>query len=130
MASTTIPDPCDDGTGYAFCARDMRRAIDVIRRVEAQYRNTPAQRARGPVAGGESRVRVWMPSGIAAGTLGSPGEATDAIRCARSGNGWTTSGGTVIGHLYNCDTTAIVGAKAGWAVKRGDGTYELMIGDC
>jgi hypothetical protein len=75
-------------------------------------------------------VRVWLPTGIAAGTFGSPALKTDAILAVRSGDGWTTTGGTTIAKLWNSDTTAITGAKAGWAVPRGGGEYDLYFADC
>jgi hypothetical protein len=81
-------------------------------------------------AASRDRFRVWLPTGIAAGTFGTPATKTDAILCVRSGNGWTTTGGMTIPALYNCDTTAITGAKSGWAVLRDDGSMELLLGDC
>jgi hypothetical protein len=75
-------------------------------------------------------LRIWLPTGIAAGTAGSPALKTDAILMVRSSDGWTTTGGTTIAKLFNCDTVAITGAKAGWAVLRTDGSYELKIADC
>jgi hypothetical protein len=74
-------------------------------------------------------LRIWLPTGIAAGTFGSPAVKADVILCVRSSNGWTTTGGTTI-TVYNSDTVGITGAKAGWAVLRNDGTYELKIADC
>jgi hypothetical protein len=75
-------------------------------------------------------LRIWLPTGIAAGTVGSPALKTDTILMVRSGDGWTTTGGTTIAKLFNCDTVAITGAKAGWAVRRDDNSYELKIADC
>jgi hypothetical protein len=75
-------------------------------------------------------VRVWLPTGIAAGSFGSPALKTDAILAVRSGDGFTTTGGTTIAKLWNSDTTAITGAKAGWAVPRGGGEYDLYFADC
>jgi hypothetical protein len=74
-------------------------------------------------------LRVWLPTGIAAGTFGAPASAANAVLAVRSGNGWTTSGGTTI-TVWNADTTAVTGAKAGWATLRDDGTYELVLADC
>jgi hypothetical protein len=75
-------------------------------------------------------LRIWLPTGIAAGTTGSPAVKTDVILMVRSGDGWTTTGGTTIAKLVNCDTVGITGAKAGWAVRRDDNSYELKIADC
>jgi hypothetical protein len=75
------------------------------------------------------RFRIWLPTGIAAGTTGAPTSKSDVVLMLRSGNGWTTTGGTTI-TVYNCDTVGITGAKAGWAFLREDGTYELAIADC
>jgi hypothetical protein len=74
-------------------------------------------------------VRIWLSTGIAAGTFGAPASAANAVLAVRSGNGWTTSGGTTI-TVYNSDTTAVTGAKAGWATLRDDGSYELVLADC
>lgn len=75
------------------------------------------------------RYRIWMPTGIAAGTFGTPAVKDDVILAVASGDGWTTTGGGAI-TLLNCDTTPITGAKSGWAFLRADGKYELAIGDC
>jgi hypothetical protein len=80
-------------------------------------------------AAGVNLVRIWLPTGIAAGTFGSPATKTDVILAVDSGTGFTTTGGITI-TLYNSDTTAITGAKAGWAVRRGDGSYHLHVADC
>jgi hypothetical protein len=78
---------------------------------------------------GDGRIRIWMPTGIAAGTFGSPATKTDVIMAVPSGNGWTTTGGTTI-TLYNCDTVGVTGAKAGWAVPGAGGDWELIVADC
>jgi hypothetical protein len=74
-------------------------------------------------------VRVWLPTGIAAGTFGSPATKTDAILAVDNGTGFTTTGGVTV-TVRNSDTTAITGAKAGWAVPRGGGVYDLVLADC
>jgi hypothetical protein len=74
-------------------------------------------------------VRVWLPTGIAAGTFGSPAIKTDAILAIDDGTGFTTTGGDTI-TVRNSDTTAVTGAKAGWAVPRGGGMYDLVLADC
>lgn len=126
--SSSIP---SFGTGGGSDARRYaRRLDDVRRRVEASYRNGPPQRARGPAAAPQNLTRIWMPTGISAGTFGTPAVKTDAVIAVRSGNGWTITGATAIANLYNSDTTAVTGAKAGWALRRGDGSYELVIADC
>lgn len=80
--------------------------------------------------GGGNLIRGWLPTGIAAGTFGSPGVATDAIFAVRSGNGWTTSGGQSGKTVYNSDATAVTGAKAAWFTRRDDNTAELLLADC
>jgi hypothetical protein len=77
----------------------------------------------------DGRARIWMPTGIAAGTFGSPATKTDVILAVPSGHGWTTTGGTTI-TLYNCDTVGVTGAKAGWAVPGAGGDWELLLADC
>jgi allophanate hydrolase subunit 1 len=72
-------------------------------------------------------ARVYLPDGIAAGTFGSPSKA-EAVLCVRSGNGWTTAGGTTI-QLFNGNEAAVIGPAAGWAVRRDDATYELLTAD-
>jgi hypothetical protein len=74
-------------------------------------------------------VRVWLPTGIAAGTFGSPAIKTDAILAIDDGTGFTTTGGDTI-TVRNSDTTAVTGAKAGWAIPRGGGVYDLVLADC
>jgi hypothetical protein len=74
-------------------------------------------------------VRVWLPTGIGAGTFGSPATKTDAILAIDNGTGFTTTGGTTI-TVRNSDTTAVSGAKAGWALPRGGGVYDLVLADC
>jgi hypothetical protein len=74
-------------------------------------------------------VRVWLPTGIAAGTFGSPATKTDAILAVDDGTGFTTTGGTTI-TVRNSDVTAITGAKAGWAVPRGGNVFDLVVADC
>lgn len=115
---------------YGFPPAQAARVASAVKRVEKTYVNPKPSRRRYPVVtGGGNLVRIWMPTGISGGTFGSPASKADVIIAVRSVNGWTTSGGTTI-TLYNCDTTAVTGAKAGWARDRGDGTYELVIGDC
>jgi hypothetical protein len=83
-----------------------------------------------PVAGSSGLTRLWLPTGIAAGTFGSPASATDAIAAVPSGNGYTTSGGTTGRTVWNSDATAIAAGKAAWGQARTDGSYDLILGDC
>jgi hypothetical protein len=74
-----------------------------------------------------SLARVFLPDGVAAGTFGNPA-ATGAVLLVRRGNGWTTEGGTSV-KLWNCNEAAVVGDKVGWAARRDDATYELVMVD-
>jgi hypothetical protein len=71
--------------------------------------------------------RVWLPDGVAAGTLRNPA-SSEAVLCVRRGDGWTAEGGAPV-TLFNCDTAAFVGARAGWAARRDEATYELVVVD-
>jgi allophanate hydrolase subunit 1 len=72
-------------------------------------------------------ARVYLPDGIAAGTFGNPSEA-EAVLAVRSGNGWTAAGGAPV-RLFNSSEAAFVGARAGWAARRDEATYELVVAD-
>jgi hypothetical protein len=74
-------------------------------------------------------VRVWLPTGIAAGTFGSPATKTDGILAVDDGTGFTTTGGTTI-TVRNSDTVGVTGAKGGWAVPRGGNVFDLVVADC
>jgi hypothetical protein len=74
-------------------------------------------------------VRVWLPTGIAAGTAGSPAVKTDAILMVDNGTGFTTTGGVTI-TVRNSDTVGVTGAKAGWAVPRSGNVFDLVVADC
>jgi hypothetical protein len=75
-------------------------------------------------------TRLWLPTGIAAGTFGTPASATDAIAAVTSGNGYTTSGGTTGRTVWNSDATAISANKAAWGQARSDGSFDLIVADC
>lgn len=83
-----------------------------------------------PVSGGSGLVRLWLPTGIAAGTFGAPASATDGIVAVTSGNGYTTTGGTTGRTVWNSDTTSIAAGKAAWGQARADGSFDLIVGDC
>jgi hypothetical protein len=72
-------------------------------------------------------ARVWLPDGIDAGTPRNPA-AAGAVLLVRRGDGWTAEGGAPV-TLFNCDTAAFVGARAGWAARRDEATYELVVVD-
>jgi hypothetical protein len=75
----------------------------------------------------ESLARIWLPTGIAAGTPRNPSKS-EAVLAVRSGDGWTAAGGARI-TLFNGFHSPVVGPGAGWAVRRDDATYELIVAD-
>lgn len=76
-------------------------------------------------------IRAWFPTGMgAAASFGAPASKTDVTLAVRSGNGWTTSGGQTGQTVYSSDLTAVTGAKAGWVIRRDDGTLEAVVLDC
>lgn len=80
--------------------------------------------------GDDGLIPVVFPTGIAAGTLGTPSSKADVLMVKRSGNGYTTTGGRVI-TVYNCYATAITGTdKFGYVRQREDGKYILVVADC
>jgi hypothetical protein len=85
----------------------------------------------GSSGGGPSGlVRVWLPTGIAAGTFGTPTTATDAEVRVRSSSGYSTTSTGAGVTVYNSDTTAVGSGKAAWCLPRGDGGYDLVVADC
>lgn len=75
-------------------------------------------------------LRGWLPTGIAAGTFGSPATKTDGILAIRSSTGWTISGAITGQTFFNCDTTSVASGKACWVQEREDQSYEVVIADC
>jgi hypothetical protein len=108
-------------------SRELARVRDLAKATAEQMKQTA-----GRMPGGDSSglIRVWLPTGIAAGTFGTPASKTDCVMAVRSGTGWTTTGGITGQTIYNSDTTAVTGAKAGWATMRSDQTLELLVADC
>lgn len=84
-----------------------------------------------PVGGTGGLVRIWLPTGIAAGTFNTPAVKTDGIKAVASGNGWTTTGGTSGFSVYNSDTVAVSSGKAAWGQLKSNGVdYDLVVADC
>lgn len=131
MGSESIPDANDNGLGFGFSGSDVKRISEVVKRVEAQYRNVPMQRGRYPI-GGAAAVLVPLQTGsggIAAGSIGSPSSATVTKLVAKNpGPGFTTTGGTTV-TMYSTFGTGFTGVKFCWGQYR-DGFLYLAIGDC
>lgn len=83
-----------------------------------------------PVAGSSGLTRLWLPTGIAAGTFGSPASVTNGIVAVASGNGYTTSGGATGKTVWNSDTISVSANKAAWGQIRTDGSFDLIVADC
>lgn len=75
-------------------------------------------------------IACQFPTGMPAGSIGSPASKSDVLRLVESGNGYSTTGAATI-TVYSSYATAVTGTnKFGYVRIRGDSKYELVLADC
>jgi hypothetical protein len=135
MAGDQIPKASDNEGAWGFNRKDAARIARVVKRVEAQYYNTPAERGRYPVgAPGSSLVPLAITSNVTAGTEAAPTSFNATIMVPTgTTNGWTTTGGTAITGYNRAPGTSFSASggshKTGWGITL-QGVVYLVAADC
>jgi hypothetical protein len=129
-AQGTIPSAEDNGGAWAFSRRDAERIARAVKRLEASYYNTPAERARYPIGVTSSvLIPAQLSGALAAGSIAAPssGSATTLLPVS-GGPGLSTTGGQAI-TVKNTYAAAVASGKTVW-VTSAFGFWYVVQADC
>jgi hypothetical protein len=135
MPGDSIPKASDNDGAWGFTKKDAARIGRVVKRVEAQYFNAPAPRAKYPVgAAGSSLIPITVITNVTAGSEATPSSFSCKVMVpSGSSHGWTSSGQpTVTGYnrAAGVSFSASGGSpKSAWATGA-QGVLYLVAADC
>jgi hypothetical protein len=123
----TYPSPGDLNGAWSFTRRDARRIARTVNRLEVQYYNGPAERARYPVITA-GLVPAQLNGAIAGGTIAAPANAQATLLIQSSAGPGLTPGSDTI-TVQNVFSAGVTTGKTIWVIPQ-FGFWYLIQADC